>query len=98
MKPFGGQTMHTTQRTARLARAALALALFAGAAQAAEMTLFLQPNFAGRQATLRGESTNLASIGFTDQVSSVVVHSGPWQGSPQPPFPGPCATPSPRNT
>ncbi len=87
--------MHTTQRTARLARAALALALFAGAAQAAEMTLFLQPNFAGRQATLRGESTNLASIGFTDQVSSVVVHSGRWQVCTQPSFQGECATLAP---
>jgi hypothetical protein len=84
--------MQTTRRRGRLVRAAIALALFAGTAQAAEMTLFLQPQFQGRQATLRGESTNLSSIGFTDQVSSLVVHSGRWQVCTQPNFQGECMT------
>jgi hypothetical protein len=82
--------MQTTRRQGRLVRAAIALALLAGTAQAAEITLFLQPQFQGRQATLRGESTNLASIGFTDQVSSLVVHSGRWQLCTQPNFQGEC--------
>ena len=84
--------MTTTLRRSRLVRAAIALALLAGTAQAAEMTLFLQPQFQGRQTTLRGESTNLASIGFTDQVSSLVVHSGRWQVCTQPNFQGECTT------
>lgn len=84
--------MQATRRQGWFIRAAIGLALLAGAAQAAEMTLFLQPQFQGRQATLRGQSDNLASIGFTDQASSLVVHSGRWQVCTQPNFQGECMT------
>ena len=84
--------MQATRRQGRLARAAIALALLAGTAQAAEMTIFLQPQFQGRQTTLRGQSDDLARIGFTDQASSVVVHSGQWQVCTQPNFQGECMT------
>ena len=87
--------MQTTRRRGRLVRAAIALALLAGTAQAAEMTIFLQPQFQGRQVTLRGESDNLASIGVTDQASSLVVHSGRWQVCTQPDFQGECVTLAP---
>lgn len=77
----------------RLARAAVACSmLIAASVQAAEITLFLQPNFTGRQVTLRGHSPNLASIGFQDQVSSMVVQSGRWEVCTQPDFKGTCAT------
>ena len=69
--------------------------LLACAAQAAEMTLYLQPNFNGRQVTLRGFTPNLGSIGFQDQVSSMVVQSGRWEVCTQPDFKGDCVTVSP---
>ena len=72
--------------------AAGAAMLCATAVQAAEMTLYLQPNFSGRQVTLRGFTPNLGNIGFQDQVSSMVVHSGRWEVCTQPDFKGDCVT------
>ena len=69
--------------------------LVAAAAQAAEVTLYLQPNFNGRQLTLRGYTPNLADIGFQDQVASIVVNSGRWELCTQPDFKGDCATVGP---
>src|SRR5262245_521757 len=64
----------------------------AGVAQAAEMTVYKQPNFNGASLTLRGDSGNLANQGFHDQVSSIQVRSGSWQVCTQPNFAGECVT------
>ncbi len=85
--------MSATQPNFKFLRAGIVCSiLLATSAQAAEMTLYLQPNFDGRQVTLRGYTANLASIGFQDQVSSLVVHSGRWELCTQPDFKGDCAT------
>lgn len=85
--------MAATNRNRNLCRAGvIGSILLATAAQAAEMTLYLQPNFTGRQVTLRGHTADLANIGFQDQVSSLVVHSGRWELCTQPDFKGDCAT------
>jgi hypothetical protein len=77
-------------------RAAAALALvFLASAEAAEVTLYLQPNYGGRQVTLRGHTPSLGNIGFQDQVSSMVVHSGRWEVCTQPDFKGDCVTVGP---
>lgn len=62
------------------------------AARAAEATLYFQPDFGGRQVTLRGYTPSLASVGFQDQASSLVVHSGSWEFCTQPEFKGDCTT------
>lgn len=67
-------------------------ALLAGAAQAAEVTIYKQPYFNGSQLTLRGHAPNLANMGFHDQASSIVVHSGRWEFCSQPDFRGECLT------
>jgi hypothetical protein len=70
----------------------LAAGLIAGAAQAAEMTVFKQPNFSGDALTLRDDTTNLSGHGFQDQVSSIVVRSGRWEVCTQPNFEGDCVS------
>ncbi len=82
--------MNATTRFSRFAFA-LACGLLAQGAALAQMTMFLQPNFEGRQATLRGNEPSLADIGFHDQVSSIVVDSGRWEVCTQPEFKGDCA-------
>ncbi|MEP7070594.1 MAG: beta/gamma crystallin-related protein, partial [Usitatibacter sp.] len=83
-------------RCRQLPKAVIASAmLVVCGAQAAEMTLYLQPNFSGRQVTLRGFTPNLGAIGFQDQVSSMVVQSGRWEVCTQPDFKGECVTLSP---
>ncbi len=85
--------MNSTRRYPDFLKAAiLSTVLVAAAAQAAEVTLYLQPNFNGRQLTLRGYSPNLGDLGFQDQVSSIVVNSGRWELCTQPEFKGDCAT------
>ena len=84
--------MKSTARFAHFPKALfLVTALSAGVAQAAELTLYLQPNFNGRQLTLRGHTPDLGDIGFQDQVSSIVVNSGRWELCTQPDFKGDCA-------
>ena len=68
----------------------LAGAMLAGAAQAAEMTVYKQPNFTGGDLTLRGDTSNLTGAGFQDQVSSIDVRSGRWQVCTQPDYKGDC--------
>ena len=68
----------------------LSAVLLAGAAHAAEVTLYKQPYFGGSQLTLRGHTPNLANTGFYDQASSIVVHSGRWEFCSQPDFRGDC--------
>lgn len=70
----------------------IAAGLIAGAAQAADMTVFKQPNFAGASATIRDGDTNLAPEGFQDQISSIIVNSGRWEVCTQPNFQGDCMT------
>ena len=85
--------MTPLSHSARLTRASLALAcLLAGAAQAAEMTLYRDPNFGGAQLTLRGYSPNIGNAGFQDQASSLVVTAGRWEVCTQPDFQGECVT------
>jgi hypothetical protein len=66
--------------------------LVAGAAGAAEITIYKQPNYTGAQLTLRGHTPNLARMGFADQASSIVVSSGRWELCTQPDFKGECVT------
>ena len=70
----------------------LAAGLVAGVAQAAEMTVFKQPNFTGDAITLRDDATNLSGHGFQDQISSIVVRSGRWEVCTQPNFQGDCVS------
>ena len=67
--------------------AALALA---GVAQAAEITIYKQPNFTGGDATFSRDSANLQGTGIYDQSKSIVVRSGRWQACSQPNFQGDC--------
>ena len=66
--------------------------LLAGIAQAAEVTIYKQPNFTGAQLTLRGHTPTLANTGFYDQAGSIVVHTGRWEFCSQPDFKGDCVT------
>lgn len=70
----------------------LSALLLAGAAHAAEVTLYKQPNFGGNQLTIRAYAPTLANTGFYDQASSLVVHSGRWEFCSQPEFRGDCVT------
>lgn len=80
--------MLTSSNTARALVAGLALA--AGAASAAEMTLYEHANFAGAQLTLRGYTRDIASTGFNDRASSIVVNSGRWEVCTDSDFGGTC--------
>ena len=75
----------------KLSRTLLALFAVAGTAQAAQVTLFKQPNFSGEALTLHGDSSDLTGSQFQDQTSSVVVRSGRWQVCTQPNFQGSCS-------
>jgi Beta/Gamma crystallin len=55
------------------------LALVATMVSAAELTLFENDNFNGRRFGVNSSVSNLASAGFNDRASSVVVRSGTWQ-------------------
>jgi hypothetical protein len=72
-------------------RTLLALLAVAGTAQAAELTLYKQPNFAGQQLTLRGGADDLTGRGFQDQTSSIEIQSGRWQVCTEPNFQGDCS-------
>ena len=73
-------------------RALFAALCVAGAAQAAELTIFKQPNFTGDSLTVRDDMGNLAARNFHDQASSLVVRSGRWEVCTQPDFQGDCMT------
>ena len=75
--------MHAT----KLLFAALATA---GAVQAAEITIYKQPNFAGGDQTFNRDTASLQGTGVYDQSKSVVVRSGRWQVCSQPNFQGDC--------
>jgi hypothetical protein len=75
----------------KLSRTLFALLAVAGTAQAAQLTLYKQPNFSGEALTLHDDSSDLSGAHFEDQVSSVVVGSGRWQVCTQPNFQGNCS-------
>jgi hypothetical protein len=64
--------------------------VLAGAAQAAEITIFKQPNFSGGDQTFTRDTNSLSGTGVYDQSKSVVVRSGRWQVCSQPNFQGDC--------
>ncbi|HSN20881.1 MAG TPA: beta/gamma crystallin-related protein, partial [Usitatibacter sp.] len=75
----------------RIAGVAFAAAAgLCGLAQAAEMTIFKQPNFSGDEVTVREGARDLAPLGITDQASSLVVRDGRWQVCTQPDYRGDC--------
>jgi hypothetical protein len=74
----------------RIATAAFASVMLAGVAQAAEMTIYKQPQFTGEAVTVRNIARDLAPLGITDQASSLVVRSGRWEVCTQPDFQGDC--------
>ena len=71
----------------KLLAASLALA---GVAQAAEITIYKQPNFSGGDQTFNRDMTSLQGTGVYDQSKSIVVRSGQWQACSQPNFQGDC--------
>lgn len=77
----------------RWIRGAAALAwLAAGAAGAAEITLYEDPGFGGAQLTLRGYTPDIRNTGFNDRTSSIVVTSGRWEVCSDVDFKGRCTT------
>src|SRR5205085_5442713 len=81
-----------SMRQASLIRTvAVVAAVFAGGAQAAEMTIFQGRNFHGPSYTLKGNA-NLADINFQNTVSSIVVRSGTWDVCTEPDLAGQCVT------
>jgi len=73
-----------------VAASILSSVTLAGAVQAAELTLYTQPEFAGAQMTFQRDSRDLAGSGIVDQASSAVVRSGRWEVCTQPDFGGDC--------
>jgi hypothetical protein len=63
---------------------------FAGATQAAEITIYKQPSFSGGEQTFNRDYSSLQGSGIYDQSKSVVVRSGRWQVCSQPNFQGDC--------
>ena len=82
--------MRPTLKRRMPALACLAALAFAGAAQAAELTLYAEPNFAGPQLTLRGWTPSTARVGFNDRASSLVIDSGRWEVCTDSDFKGSC--------
>jgi len=62
----------------------------AGTAQAAEITIYKQPNFTGGDQTFSRDATSLQGTSVYDQSKSIVVRSGRWQVCSQPNFQGDC--------
>ena len=81
--------MNTTPRMKSICAALLAAAGCAGAAQAASITIYKQPNFTGDQVTLSATTPSLAPHNIMDQASSLVV-DGQWEVCTQPNFAGDC--------
>lgn len=84
----------TTRGSAALI-AGLGLFVACSAAQAAEITLYEDANFGGAQLTLRGYTPNIASTGFNDRASSLVVTSGRWELCTDADFKGTCTVVTP---
>src|SRR5258706_3515330 len=67
------RTERKSSMKSRILIAAALLATAGLAAQAAEMTLYENPGFGGRQLTLRGVMPDINSFGFNDRASSLLV-------------------------
>ena len=80
------------RRIAMIAATFAYCVLGAGAAGAAEITLFEHAGFGGRAVTLRGTTPNFAEIGFNDMTSSIMVRDGTWEVCTDAGFRGRCAT------
>jgi hypothetical protein len=81
---------HSTPRRRSPVLACLAALSFAGAAQAAELTLYEHPHFTGAQLTLRGWTSNISASASTTGTSSLVVDSGRWEVCTDADFKGRC--------
>jgi hypothetical protein len=64
----------------------------AGAAAAADITLFENDNYNGRRLRSTTSVSNLGNSGFNDRASSVVIHNGQWQICSDAYFRGRCIT------
>ena len=87
----GGWTLDRRNSVKRWALGVIGSVLMS-AAGAAEMTLYEHAGFNGGQLTLRGYTANIASTGFNDRASSIVVSSGRWEVCTDADFKGYCAT------
>jgi hypothetical protein len=76
-------------RSSLLAAALIAASL--GAAHAAEITLYSQAEFNGKQMNAQGTVPSVRVAGFNDQTSSIIVHSGRWEVCTDAGFQGHCA-------
>ena len=81
-------------RLVRIACFAL-LAATAGAAGAQQIIFFELPDFNGRRYAVNDSVSNMASGGFNDRASSVVVRTGSWQLCTDAYFRGRCVTLNP---
>lgn len=81
--------------TRRILTIAALLASAAVTAQAAELTLYENPGFGGRQLTLHGYTPDINSTGFNDKASSITVRSGNWEVCTDANFQGFCASLTP---
>lgn len=79
----------------RMLTTAMLLASTAMTAQAAEVTLYENPGFGGRELTLQGFTPDISSTGFNDRASSIAVRSGTWEVCTDANFKGYCATLAP---
>ncbi|MEO7337159.1 MAG: beta/gamma crystallin family protein [Caldimonas sp.] len=86
----------TTKSVRLLGRGLLALVASVALAQAsAQVVLYEHNDFEGGRLEIRGQATELASRGFNDRASSVVVQSGRWQLCENNDFEGRCITVGP---
>ena len=58
--------------------------------EAAQVTVYKDPNFRGQQLALDTSVHDLSPVNFHDQISSIVVHSGAWEVCTQPSYQGDC--------
>jgi hypothetical protein len=84
--------MEVSMNPKRTALAALCTVALCGAAQAAQMTIYKQPQFRGERVTVNDTARDLQPLGITDQASSLVVRGGSWEACTQPDFNGDCRT------
>jgi hypothetical protein len=71
---------------------AFAIFALAGAASAAEITLWQGPAFHGRSFSANQSVANFADVGFNDRASSLVVRDGTWQVCSDAYYRGRCVT------
>lgn len=68
----------------------LLLAACTQAVHAGEIKLYTQPDFKGREITLRDVTPDLSDLGFQDRAASLVVSSGRWEVCFDTDFRAPC--------